>query len=386
MNEQHSISGRINILRQALASDKSKVAFLLGAGCPLSIQIEGNRPLIPDIAGLTKTVCAKLDQAMIQKLKKGSDLSKGNGVTIEDILSRVRSLIDVIGESKFEGLKKQDLTDMERSICDAITKEVDKELPDDITPYHNLASWISGIPREHPVEVFTPNYDLLMEASLESKSIPYFDGFVGSRSAFFDLHSVEHEKIPSRWVRLWKLHGSVNWWLDANGKVFRGTPKNKASNKQMIYPSHLKYLQSRRMPYLAMQDRLSSFLSTGQSVLVTSGYSFGDQHLNEIITQRLSANPRTVCFGLLYHDIEQYTEALACAKQTTNLHLLAKNATSSAGKDGRWEENEDGQYNYLVDKQDDGKRTICKIGDFASFSQFLLRQTGNYDMEGQDKN
>jgi hypothetical protein len=61
MNEQYSISGRINILRQALASDKNKVAFFLGAGCPLSILDKDNKPLIPDIAGLTKMACDGLD-------------------------------------------------------------------------------------------------------------------------------------------------------------------------------------------------------------------------------------------------------------------------------------------------------------------------------------
>lgn len=384
MNERYSISGRINILRQALASDKNKVAFLLGAGCPLSIRIEGNKPLIPDISGLTKAVCSELEQDKVQILKKGIVLAEGNDATIEEILSRIRLLIDAIGESEFDGLRKQDLISIESDICDKITKLVDKELPDEITSYHNLTSWISGIPREHPVEIFTPNYDLLIESSLESYNVPYFDGFVGSRNAFFDLHTIEYEGLPSRWVRLWKLHGSVNWWVDINGKVFRGISKNKDNDKQMIYPSHLKYSQSRRMPYLAMQDKFSKFLSSGQSVLITNGYSFVDQHLNEIITQRLSANPRSVCFGLLYDDLEKYPKALDCARKITNLHLLAKDAAFFAGEQKCWEENGDNLYNYLAGK--DGDKTTCKIGDFASFGQFLLKQTGEYKKEGQDEN
>ena len=386
MNKQYNISDRVNILRQALTSDKNKVAFLLGAGCPMSILDENKKPLIPGIAGLTRTVCEKLDQEKINKLKQGIALPENKQATIEDLLGRIRSLIDVIGESEFDGLKKQDLTDMEKKICEEITEEVDKELPNQITPYHNLASWISGIPREHPVEIFTPNYDLLMELSFESKNIPFFDGFLGSRNAFFDLHSMEYEELPARWVRLWKLHGSVNWWMDDNGKMFRGNSKNKDSNKQMIYPSHLKYLQSRRMPYLAMQDRLSNFLSTGQSVLVTNGYSFVDQHLNEIITQRLSANPRAVCFGLLYDEIENYPEALECAQKTTNLHLISKNAAYFAGEKKEWKNDEtDNQYLYLTSQDSDSNKIECKIGDFAAFSQFLLKQTGDYDMERENE-
>ncbi len=381
MNDKYSVSGKINILSQALVSDKNRVAFLLGAGCPLSIRNKKNAPLIPDIAGLTKTVCDKLNNKKIEKLKKGIDLPDDKEATIEDILSRVRLLIAAIGKSDFDGLRKQDLTDIEKEICDEITQVVDKDLPDKMTAYHNLASWISGIPREHPVEIFTPNYDLLVESALEAKNIPYFDGFVGSRNAFFDLHTMEYEELPSRWVRLWKLHGSMNWWVDTNGNVFRGVPKN--NDKQMIYPSHLKYSQSRRMPYLAMQDRLSNFLSIGQSVLITNGYSFVDQHLNEIITQRLSANPRSVCFGLLYDNIKKYPEALNCAKKTTNLHLMAKDAAFFAGEQRIWRKNDDPSHNYLTEETDSGIE--CKIGNFSFFCQFLLKQTGDFKMEGQNE-
>ena len=381
MSEQYDISGRINILRQALTSDKNKVAFLLGAGCPSSIRSISGKPLIDNIAGLTKSVCEKLEEEKINKLKAGIVVQDKKDPTIEDILSRIRLLIEAIGEAEFEGFKKNDLIDLEKEICDKITEEVDKELPADVTPYHNLTSWISGMPRDNPVEIFTPNYDLLIETSLEIKNIPFFDGFVGSRNAFFDLHSMEHEELPPRWVRVWKLHGSVNWWIDDSGNVFRGVPKDSGGVKQMIYPSHLKYTQSRRMPYLAMQDKLSDFLSKGQSVLVTNGYSFVDQHLNEIITQRLTANPRSVCFGLLYDKIEEYPEALDCARKTTNLHLLSMNAAFFAGEQKGWISDGDNLYNYLTDKRDD--IVICKIGDFDSFGQFLLKQTGSYKMEGQ---
>ena len=385
MNEQAvTIAGRVNILRQALSSNKNKVAFLLGAGCPLSIRDEHSQPLIPDIAGLTKSVCAALESEKIEELKKGIPLPEDKEATIEDILSRVRLLIDVVGDEEFNGFTKESLLELEKKICNEITNSVNKELPKEITPYHNLASWITGIPRENPIEIFTPNYDLLIESSLESKKIPYFDGFVGSRNAFFDLYSMEYETLPSRWVKLWKLHGSINWWNTEDGAVFRGYHCDGDENTQMIYPSHLKYSQSRRMPYLAMQDRLSNFLSKGQSVLIICGYSFVDQHLNEIIMQRLLANARAVCFGLLYSDIEQYPEALECASKTTNLNLISKNAAFFAGEKTVWtNEGTASHYDYLMESKDDV--TNCRLGDFEVFSKFLLKQTGDQMMEKENE-
>ena len=383
---------QIEILQQALASDKSRIAFLLGAGCPVSIRIPDDKPLIQNIAGLTKTICDTLSDKNIGKIVDRSQLPDDKEVTIEDILSHVRLLIEVVGKGQIDDFTKKNLEDIEKGICDEISKAVRKELPNNDTPYHQLASWIRGIPRNNPVEIFTPNYDLLIESALESKNIPYFDGFIGSRNAFFDLHSIEHEELPPRWVKLWKLHGSINWWKDPNGKIFRGHSE-LAENKQMIYPSHLKYDESRRMPYYAMQDRLGHFLAAGQAVLVTCGYSFVDKHLRAIILERLSANPYAICFGLLHSGLEKYPEALACAKKTTNLSLIANNGAFIGGQQVSWnidESNVDNHYDFCVEREKtnggDDSSIKCNIGDFQVLGKFLLNQIGDIHSSKDDKN
>jgi len=383
---------QIKILQEALASDKSRIAFLLGAGCPVSIRIPDDKPLIQNIAGLTKTICDTLSDKNIGKIVDRIQLPDNNEVTIEDILSHVRLLIEVVGKGQIDDFTKKNLENIEKGICDEISKAVRKELPNNDTPYHQLASWIRGIPRNNPVEIFTPNYDLLIESALESKNIPYFDGFIGSRKAFFDLHSIEHEELPPRWVKFWKLHGSINWWKESNGKIFRGHSESP-ENKQMIYPSHLKYDESRRMPYYAMQDRLGHFLAAGQAVLVTCGYSFVDKHLRAIILERLSANPYAICFGLLHSDLEKYPEALACAKKTTNLSLIANNGAFIGGQQVSWnidESNVDNHYDFCVEREKtnggDDISIKCNIGDFQVLGKFLLNQIGDIHSSKDDKN
>jgi hypothetical protein len=382
---------QIDILQQALASDKSRNAFLLGAGCPVSIRENNNSPLIQDIEGITNTICEKLKDKNIEKIVARIHLPEDKKVTIEDILTHVRLLIEVVGDSNIDNFSKKNLEKLEESVCDEITKAVSKELPNIETPYHHLASWIRGIQRNNPVEIFTPNYDLLIESALESKNLPYFDGFIGSIKAFFDLHSIEHEELPPRWVKFWKLHGSINWWKDPNGKIFRGHSES-AENKQMIYPSHLKYEESRRMPYFAMQDRLGHFLATGQAVLVTCGYSFVDDHLNGIILERLLANPRAICFGLLHEDIEKYPDALACAKRTTNLSLIANNGAFIGGQQVIWnidEPNVNNHYEFCVKREKidggDDSSVKCNIGDFQVLGEFLLNQIGDIHSNKDDK-
>jgi len=61
------------------------------------------------------------------------------------------------------------------------------------------------------LDIFTLNHDLLIEAQLEDQGIAYEDGFAdrhGELRAFSFWHAERREK-----VRLFKLHGSVDWFL-----------------------------------------------------------------------------------------------------------------------------------------------------------------------------
>ena len=380
-----------SLLRQALTPDKMRIAFVIGAGCPASIQIsEGeqkSRPLIPAISGLTKQVQESIqgDVSLNKALTAITNRLAQNGrnLNIEEILTHVRTLIEVVGRGTIDGLSKNDLESLDKEICKQTTDIVNVPLPENDTGYHRLAAWIGGIQRSHPIEVFTPNYDLLMEQALEQCRVPYFDGFVGSHNTFFDIASIEHDNLPSRWSRLWKMHGSINWWRTANGNVER-RESGQEEDRQMIYPSHLKYDQSRRLPYLAMLDRMKAFLSQGQAVLVTCGYSFSDQHLNEIILQGLSGNPTAVCFGLLWGDLSEYSEAVNRAKKRSNLSLLAVDAAVLNTIEGTWQA-EVKESNILhgiavqTEKIEGRTRSPderCKflLGDFDSFGKFLAQQ------------
>ena len=70
------------LLQQALAPDKMRIAFLLGAGCPVSIRIpdgETSKPLIPDIRGLTNMVNDELRKSEKYKDSYDTLLKRFNG-------------------------------------------------------------------------------------------------------------------------------------------------------------------------------------------------------------------------------------------------------------------------------------------------------------------
>ena len=379
------------LLQQALAPDKMRIAFLLGAGCPVSVRLPidgGTKPLIPDIRGLTSFVDEKLKASESHKESYAKLLGRlPTTSTIEDILTHLRSLLEVVREGEIDGLNRESLAGLDAEICQITTGLVGVELPERPTPYHQLATWVGGIHRTHPVEIFTPNYDLLMEQAFEAYKIPYFDGFIGARQAFFDLASMENDELPSRWGRLWKVHGSVNWWRTKRDDVVRrdSGAAMLPGERQMIYPSHMKYDQSRRMPYLAMLDRLRAFLSRGQAVLVTCGYSFLDQHLNEVILHGLRSNPTAMCFGLLFGSKTNYPHALLKAQSHPNLSLLASDGDVLGTLERGWRLDDQSAHPLhglsvnSPTKDDSGCEFL--LGDFKVFGDFLARQLSRFDDE-----
>jgi hypothetical protein len=279
---------------------------------------------------------------------------------------------------------------LDGAICEKVKEIVTQNLPEGDTPYHVLASWIQAVQRERPVEIFTTNYDLLIEQALEAYRVPFFDGFIGSDNAFLDLEAMAEDDLPPRWARLWKIHGSVNWWIDPKMKIRRSRDK-QTGEQLLIYPSHLKYDQSRQMPYTAMLDRLRVFLRSDQCVLVTCGYSFGDEHINANIAQGLVGNPDAACVALIFNDLTDAPKAVSLAKRHANLTVMAADGGVVGTILRPWDtvvKDANPAYATAVATDMPVGRTKaptaqCKwlLGDFAAFGRFLAQQLSNRDIE-----
>lgn len=386
---------QIQYLQQCLSTDKKPLGFFLGAGCPMAIRVgtEGRSPLIPDIAGITRIVrddlakckeCGPLLRIMEEHFKK----DERTDTTVEDMLTHIRALRAVAGKDEVRGLSAEMLDRLDDKICQLIHQVADQTLPNAETPYHRIAAWVDAVRRENPIEVFTTNYDLLMEQGFEDCRVPYFDGFAGVRKPFFDLRAMEEDMLPPRWARLWKLHGSVNWYQVANKGVFRGTTKEDSGSKRVIHPSHLKYQESRRMPYLAMIDRLRAFLKKPTATLILCGYSFRDEHINEVIIQGLQSTQTAIAFALFFDQIADYPQAVALASKRSNLSILARDGAVISGLESKWLEkdaesvsSDSGKWvkwTPIDPANVNGKRTAeFALGDFDIFGQFLQELVGN---------
>lgn len=360
---EYSAARHVDYLRQCLRQDKAPIGFLLSAGCGVAIEVAG-APLIPDIAGMT----AKISESLAGS-EQGTAFAAllatfdGSSPNIEALLSRTRALAAVAGVGPVHGLDAECLQRLDVTISDEIAKLVGVDLPQGPTPHRSLAAWASSAARSAPVELFTTNYDLLFEQALERVGVPYFDGFVGSHRPFFDATALDRDELPTRWLRLWKLHGSINWRRGSDGGVYRTFPGADAS-PTLIHPSHLKYDESRKMPYLAMIDRFRSFLRKRRATLILCGYSFGDEHLQDVLLQELEGNPTAAAFALMHGTLDRHPSAIALAERRPNLTVIAEDAAVVGTQRGAWT------------MADEGKSSVVSLGDFRVFGEMLAEMSG----------
>lgn len=152
--------------------------------------------------------------------------------------------------------------------------------------------------------IFTTNYDLYSEKALDELGVQYcngFSGFIerGFNPAMFNYAFAEQMGLSqNKWnvidnfIYLYKLHGSINWIEAENKKhlfnVIEVQDCNVDSGKMMIYPTPLKYMATLSSPYSDLFREFQKKIMQEKTVLVVMGYSFSDEHINNIIYQALT--------------------------------------------------------------------------------------------------
>ena len=157
------------------------------------------------------------------------------------------------------------------------------------------------------LNIFTTNYDLFNEIALEHNSINYSTGFTNNLTSKFNINQFNYRLVDERnrykdkWqpttkeANLYKLHGSINW-IEKENEIVQTNEVN--DDNVIIYPTILKHKETAQTPYSELFRELSIQLQKPNSTLVTFGYGFGDDHINNIIFQNLANQDFTlIAFG-----------------------------------------------------------------------------------------
>jgi hypothetical protein len=178
------------------------------------------------------------------------------------------------------------------------------------------------------LNIFTTNYDRLIEVGAELAGLHLLDRFLGNlipifRSSRLDLDM--HYNPPGirgepRYLegvaRYTKLHGSIDWVQSGDDIRRVGLPfgaesiapyltipgwANVQANQLMIYPNAAKDRETSAYPYVELFRDLASAVCRPNSTLVCYGYSFGDEHINRVVRDMLTI-PSTHLVVISFND------------------------------------------------------------------------------------
>lgn len=260
--------------------------FLIGAGCSACAK----KPLIEDLS--TRVVTKSVDSAitLFNKLEG----SHGRKATVEDLLNQLLQIKRLLSSRKDKKEGEWDLEKCEdtiKTILHAIAEEIGGDWRS--SPIHeNFLRRLASHRSRKSVDIFSVNYDVVLEATLEALRFPYTDGFRGAENAHFDPSLYDEEPKNGPFFRLFKLHGSINWIRDPDD-VIRRRPfqKGVSEERQVIYPSEQKYFQTQYGVYeellRRMRDRLREDRQNNK--LVVLGCSMSDSHITEAIVDAIRA-------------------------------------------------------------------------------------------------
>lgn len=396
----HDPREQVRGLHQILTSDKKRIGFLFGAGTSFATGLNGI--CVPAIAKMTSDIVQHVaTQSAALAVAIGDIQAELNvakiAFNIESLLSSIESKRAVIGAGTLNGLDANGFSGLAKLVKEQVVKlvSIHDRLADTADrkklSHSQFSNWIQKARRRFPAEIFTTNYDYLFEMALEGSGIPYFDGFSGGFEPFFCPEAVEDVEAYPHLVKLWKMHGSLGWsFREADQAVIRQHAQDTDAANTLIYPSHLKYNSSKKQPYVGLIDRLCTFLQQDDAVLITCGYSFGDNHINERIATSLRRGANSHVVALYFDEVCDVTGncSYSLSDETNVVRVMATQETGGkmsvygrhhaviGGKFGHWRLRDEPK------KIDSTRIDLYFDEDAAAPSSTQGEQQGNESWEG----
>lgn len=153
--------------------------------------------------------------------------------------------------------------------------------------------------RKQRAKLFTTNYDKCFEEAARQARLIVNDGFSPSIPSTFDPMNFTYdlvsrgadgdrqEFVPNLF-HLYKVHGSVDWELDASTREVRKVPS--PARPLLIYPRNTKYELAFEPPYLEMIAAFQASLRLPNVGVLVVGFGFNDNHLAEPILSAVRSN------------------------------------------------------------------------------------------------
>lgn len=134
-----------------------------------------------------------------------------------------------------------------------------------------------------------------------------------------------------------------------------------------------------RGPYSALFERLRKFLTTPDTLLICSGFSFLDSHICAVLNEALAVNAHTAILAFQYKALDQEVSATKLAFSRPNLSVYARDGALINGVEGLWRPGQPPNEDWRDIRQTfwrespTGDEANFLLGDFAKLARFLAR-------------
>ena len=258
----------------------------------------------------------------------GVEALGGNGKIPDSASTELDEWEAVLNDTLVSFLKQ--ILDTERGINQVLTDVDDSKKADNVRRLLGgfLLPFASRTASRERLHIFTTNYDRVVEHGCDLLGLRVLDRFLGNLSPVFrssrlgvDLHynppGIRGEpRYLEGVVRLTKLHGSLDWRArtgpSGRAEVQRcALPFGAAESHPevsdcpgasvLVYPNAAKDVETLEYPYADLFRDFAAATCRPNSVVVTYGYGFGDDHVNRVLSDMLTI-PSTHLVIISYDD------------------------------------------------------------------------------------
>ena len=308
-------------IRKTIYGEKySNIVFLAGAGASV---VGGNPNYGKTVKMIADDIFEKLhdidDLYTLEELAEMCRYKDGNildsiesessgipaldiGFNLEDFLSVLFHFRPYISENN-----KTKFNNTIQKILKLIKENTNYSYDSKILKHGALLKFLSDLSGKNgnKFSIITTNYDVLIEEAAEENNFVIFDGFNFTPLPKFDSNMFEWnlvkevQNINTREVEykektfnLVKIHGSLTWEKRDNGDIVRKDRDSITDTDKMVmvFPSSDKFAQSYQEPYFELFTKFQELIKRPNTLLISSGFSFADDHISKMITQALKNN------------------------------------------------------------------------------------------------
>tara|TARA_A100000171_G_scaffold41835_2_gene42837 strand:- start:1774 stop:2949 length:1176 start_codon:yes stop_codon:yes gene_type:complete len=344
-----------------------RLSFLFGSGCSVC----AGYPMMP---ALTKSVVERLNDEeremilRIREMQGGSrnDLMTPTKLHIESHLSELVDIASIlqrrntleshnpyllngIGKAEPISISHDAATQLINNIKSLICEELDKK-PTTLKHHTNFVRSVHQAIRDGkhegrgPIDYYSLNYDPLLEHALALCSISYCDGMMGGRTGHWAPETLEDGHRISPQARLFKLHGSIDWKNNKDTRLpLRLSDKFTSeecgislTEEVLIHPASTKYKETQDDPFAYMFKRFRENLSRrGPHTVYIMGYSFGDEHVNRILSDAITYSNSSDLFFIIFSGDDALPAPLLAWSQSPHIQqrVLIINKSQVYSKD-----------------------------------------------------